>query len=35
MKIIRKPKESKKGTQPSVLFKLLYKKQKLRVDGIF
>jgi hypothetical protein len=35
MKIIRKPTESKKGAQLSVLVKLLYKKQNLRVDGIF
>jgi len=35
MRIIRKPTESKKGAQLSVLVKLLHKKQKLRVDGIF
>lgn len=34
-KIIRKPTGNKKGTQLSVLVKLLFKKQKLRVDGIF
>jgi hypothetical protein len=32
-KIIRSPTESKKGAQLPVLVKLLYKKQKLRVDG--